>query len=115
MKSIYQKQILAEKMRANVNSGMVQRLQILQDKDELISRGVFNDTAQLVTSDYFKKNYDGSLNKDSQTVMTYLDGKYIESLKTGEWITTIGGLPFKSKDFKAVEEELWNSFKSKIK
>ena len=47
--------------------------------------------------------------------MTYLDGKYIESLKTGEWITTIGGLPFKSKDFKTVEEELWNSFKSKIK
>ena len=115
MKSIYQKQILAEKMRANVNIGMIQRLQRLQDKDELITRGVFNDTAQLVTSDYFQKNYDGSLNADAQTVMTYLNGEYIESLKTGEWITTIDGLPFKDKDFKTVEESLWNNFKLKLK
>jgi len=115
MKAIYQKQILAEKMRVNVNSGMVQRLQRLQDNNENITRGVFNDTAQLVTSDYFKKNYKGSVNSDAQTVMTYLDGEYIESLKTGEWITTIGGLPFKSKDFKTVEEKLWDNFKLKLK
>ena len=47
--------------------------------------------------------------------MTYLDGEYIESLKKGEWITTIGGLPFKSKDFKTVEEKLWDNFKLKLK
>ncbi len=115
MKSIYKKQILAEKMRKNVNAGMIQRLQRLQDKDEPITRSVFNDTAQLVTSGYFKQNYDGTLNRDAQTVMTYLDGEYIESLKTGEWITTIGGLPFKDKDFKIVEENLWNNFKLKLK
>lgn len=115
MKTIYKKQILAEKLRKNVNTGMIQRLQRLQDKDEPITRSVFNDTAQLVTSGYFQENYDGTLNIDTQTVMTYLDGEYIESLKTGEWITTIGGLPFKDKDFKIVEENLWNNFKSKIK
>jgi len=115
MKSIYQKQILAEKMRKNANAGMIQRLQRLQDKDEPITRSVFNDTAQLVTSGYFRNNYEGTLNRDAQTVMTYLDGEYIESLKTGEWITTIDGLPFKDKDFKIVEENLWNNFKLKIK
>ena len=115
MISIYENQIIEEMLRKNVNASLIQKLQQLQDKEQAIDRSVFNDTAYLVTSDYFRKNYIGSINDNSQTVMVYLDGNYIESLKTGEWITTIDGLPFKDRNFKIVEEELWNNFKSKIK
>jgi len=114
MKSIYQTQILKEKMRIKPNAGLIQRLQRHLDTDTPMTKSIFVDTGVLVSPKTFQKEYEGSISKDCEAVLTYIGDNFIQSLKTGEWMASINGKRTKSKDVKAIEEKVWKSYKSKL-
>lgn len=115
MKSMYQTQILKEKLRSKPNKGLIQRLQNYLEKDSPITRGVFLDTGMIVTANAFRKEYGDTISKDCEAVLTYIGDNYIQSLKSGEWMALIDGKKVKDENAKVVEEKLWKSVESKLK
>jgi len=101
-------------MRIKPNAGLIQRLQRHLDKDTPMTKSIFIDTGVLVSSKTFLKEYEGSISKDCEAVLTYIGDNFIQSLKTGEWMASINGKRTKSKDVKAIEEKVWKSYKSKL-
>jgi len=114
MKSIYQAQILKEKLRSNQNKGLIQRLQNYLEKDTPITKEIFCDTGMIVSANTFTKEYEGTISKDCEAVLTYIGDNYIQSLKSGEWMALINGKKVKDKNAKVIEDKLYKSVKSKL-
>lgn len=115
MKSIYQNQILEEKMRSNPNKGLIQRLQKYMEKGEPITKEIFFDTSTIVSAETFIKLYGGSVNLDCQIVVTFIGDFFIQSLGSGEWVLWSKGKEYRDKDPKIIEEKLWKSVQNKFK
>jgi hypothetical protein len=111
MKTIYQKQILIEKMRKNPHKGLIQRLQSYMEQDKPISKNIFFDSSILMSASDFVKSYTGEINSEAQTVMTYIGDNFIQSLRNGKWVAQIGDKEVTYSDIKFAEEDLWNHFK----
>tara|TARA_R100000742_G_C4279058_1_gene102780 strand:- start:3097 stop:3435 length:339 start_codon:yes stop_codon:yes gene_type:complete len=106
MKAIYLKEATAEKLRPNSDSNFIRRMQQLADKEKEFTLSVFKDTGRLMNRLDFVKNFSfDSLNDNTDMVMTYIDGLYIEKLKDGTWYTQ----GVQDTDINVIEEILFNS------
>ena len=68
----------------------------------------------IVSANTFTKEYEGTISKDCEAVLTYIGDNYIQSLKSGEWMALINGKKVKDKNAKVIEDKLYKSVKSKL-
>lgn len=116
MKSIYLKEANSEKLRHKSDRGYITRMHQYADKKTPFTLSVFKDTGRLTPVHLYKTNYpDVDLSADCNGVMIYICGTYIELLKDGTWILSLGEKQSKSKDINRLEKKLFLWVKSEIK
>lgn len=107
-----------EKMSLKPNVILIQTLQQCLDGAREFDMKDFIGTGRFVTISTLPNEYRVLLNKDTQSVITYVGGYYIQCNIDGEFFITIDNREegdehlemFKSKNLIDVERKLWDTY-----